>query len=159
MRARRTCLIVSRRDGMAVSVHLIHPTLPSHFSHAFPLPVPFHTRNRDTNDDIALHFHLSISVPGSKNPGAKTPGPDTTTFDETEFQYEPRLNDQRDKDLLDILPDYLTEDICFPRSNAARFYARVVDCLTKKVEVVEEEEHDDEREANGLEEITQVAEE
>ena len=151
MRARRTCLIVSRRDGMAVSVHLIHPTLPSHFSHAFPLPFPFHTRKTftDLTPPIALHFHLSISVPGSKNPGAKTPGPDTTTFDETEFQYEPRLNDQRDKDLLDILPDYLTEDICFPRSNAARFYARVVDCLTKRVQDVEVVEGGDGEEEEG----------
>jgi len=52
--------------------------------------------------------------------------------------------------LFDILPDYLTEDICFPRSNAPKFYARVVDCLTKKVEVVEEDEE--------MEEVTQVKE-
>lgn len=45
--------------------------------------------------------------------------------------------------MLDLLPDYLTEDICFPRSNAAKFYARVVECLTKKVEVVEEDEEDE----------------
>jgi len=118
--------------------------------HSFPhSPFAIHAHNRDANDDIALHFHLSISVPGSKNPGAKTPGPDTTTFDETEFQYEPRLNDQRDKDLLDILPDYLTEEICFPRSNAARFYARVVDCLTKRVQDVEVVEGGDGEEEEG----------
>jgi len=63
--------------------------------------------------------------------------------------------------LLDILPDYLTEDICFPRSNAARFYARVVDCLTKRVEVevVEEEGAGQEGEAegvSGVEERTEV---
>lgn len=50
----------------------------------------------------------------------------------------------RDKDLIEILPDYLTEEICFPRSNAAKFYARVVDCLTKRIEVVEEDEEEEE---------------
>ena len=38
---------------------------------------------------------------------------------------------------MDILPDYLTEEICFPRNNAAKFYGRVVDCMTKRVEVVQ----------------------
>jgi hypothetical protein len=127
MRVRRTCLIVFRPVGMAVRIPSFRPFTTSR-------------QMLTTTPPAALHFHLSISVPGSKNPTAKTPGggADTTTFDDTEFQYEPRLNDERDRDLLDILPDYLTEDICFPRSNAARFYARVVDCLTKRVEVVEE---------------------
>lgn len=89
---------------------------------------------------LALHFHLAVAVPGTST-APKTPG---GGFDDAEFQYEPKLNDERDRDLLDLLPDYLTEDICFPRSNAAKFYARVVDCLTKKLEVVEEEEEESE---------------
>ena len=135
------------------------------FAYPFPLPITHPSLPQQNSILItslsALHFHLSLPVPGSKNPGAKTPGPDTTTFDDAEFQYEPRLNDERDRDLLDILPDYLTEDICFPRSNAARFYARVVDCLMKKVvpEVVEEDVEGDIGERTGVEEITQVAEE
>jgi hypothetical protein len=91
---------------------------------------------KDTLTKLALHFHLAVAVPGS-NPAPKTPG---GSFEDTEFQYEPKLNEERDRELLDLLPDYLTEEICFPRSNAAKFYARVVDCLTKKVEIVEEEE-------------------
>ncbi|KAL1631663.1 hypothetical protein SLS54_000425 [Diplodia seriata] len=55
------------------------------------------------------------------------------SYEEAEFAYTPLLDESRDRDLLDILPDYLTEEICFPRSSAAKFYAKVVDCMTKKV--------------------------
>ncbi len=37
----------------------------------------------------------------------------------------------------------MTEDICFPRANAAKFYARVSECMTKRIEIVEEEEGED----------------
>jgi len=33
-----------------------------------------------------------------------------------------------------LLPDYLVEEITFPRPQAARFYARVGKALTEKVE-------------------------
>lgn len=70
---------------------------------------------------IALHFHLSISS--------------SDAYEDAEFAYMPLLDDNRDRDLIDILPDYLTEEICFPRSHAAKFYAKVVDCMTKKIVV------------------------
>jgi len=47
------------------------------------------------------------------------------------------LDEKNDRELLEILPDYLTEEICFPRSSAAKFYAKVQDCMTRRV-VVEE---------------------
>lgn len=68
----------------------------------------------------ALHFHLT--VPSQSN---------GTSYDEAEFAYTPHLDAQRDADLLAILPDYLSEEICFPRSSASKFYARVVECLMK----------------------------
>lgn len=34
--------------------------------------------------------------------------------------------------MIELMPSYLTEDITFARQNAAKFYARVVDTLTKK---------------------------
>lgn len=34
--------------------------------------------------------------------------------------------------MLELLPDYLTEDITFSRRHAAQFYSRVVETLTKK---------------------------
>ncbi|KAL1954417.1 hypothetical protein VTO42DRAFT_1187 [Malbranchea cinnamomea] len=67
-----------------------------------------------------LHFKLSVSDPEGKG------------FDAAEFQYTPLLDSNRDKYLIDILPDYLTVDITFSRQNAAKFYSRVVDSLTKK---------------------------
>lgn len=58
-----------------------------------------------------------------------TPG---TNFDEEEFAYAPLLDVKNDRQLLDILPDYLTEDIVFPRPAASRFYAKLVDCMSKQ---------------------------
>ena len=74
----------------------------------------------------ALHFHLSIA-----------PTSDGESYNDAEFVYCPLLNENRDKELLDILPEYLTEEIAFPRNHASKFYAKVVDCMTKKV-IIEE---------------------
>ena len=72
----------------------------------------------------ALHFKLSVA----QNADGKG-----VSFDETEFEYAPMLDQNRDRDVLEVLPDYLTEDITFSRKHAAQFYNRVVDALTKKV--------------------------
>lgn len=69
---------------------------------------------------LALHFKLSVSDPEHKG------------FDAAEFQYTPLLDSNRDRDLIDMLPDYLAVDITFSRKNAAKFYGRVVDTLTKR---------------------------
>lgn len=84
----------------------------------------------------ALHFHLSIahdSNSASSNP--KTPS--GLSYEEAEFAYEPLLDESRDRDLMELLPDYLTEEICFPRNHAVKFYSRVVDSMTKKILVEE----------------------
>ena len=60
------------------------------------------------------------------------------SYEETEFAYEPFLDESRDKDIIDILPDYLSEEICFPRNHAVKFYTKVIESMTKRV-VVEEE--------------------
>ncbi|KAF9630571.1 putative chromosome segregation protein [Lasiodiplodia theobromae] len=77
-----------------------------------------------TGRNGTLHFHLAV---------ASDDNPSSQSYEEAEFAYTPLLDENRDRDLLDILPDYLTEEICFPRSSAAKFYAKVVDCMTKKV--------------------------
>lgn len=104
-----------------------------------PSPIP--TTNTDAT---ALHFHLTVANPSpnstNTNSSTNNAAPPPLLYEDAEFQYTPLLDERRDRDLLEILPDYLTEEICFPRSNAAKFYARVVDCLTKRVEVVEAEE-------------------
>jgi small-conductance mechanosensitive channel len=72
----------------------------------------------------ALHFKLSISSPSDKGT--------TTSLESAEFQYSPLLDANRDRQLIDILPEYLTVDITFSRQNAAKFYSRVADTLMKK---------------------------
>lgn len=62
------------------------------------------------------------------------------SYDDAEFTYSPLLEEPRDRDLMAMLPDYLTEEICFPRSNAAKFYSRVVDTMTKKIQLMDEDE-------------------
>lgn len=87
--------------------------------------------NTDTRF-LALHFHLSIANDSSaSNP--KTPS--GLSYEEAEFAYEPLLDENRDRELMDLLPDYLTEEICFPRNHAVKFYSRVVDSMTKKIVV------------------------
>ncbi|PGH06803.1 hypothetical protein AJ79_06445 [Helicocarpus griseus UAMH5409] len=68
-----------------------------------------------------LHFKLAVAH-----------DVENTSFEEAEFQYSPLLDTNRDRDLLKILPEYLTIDITFPRQHASVFYSRVVDTLTKK---------------------------
>lgn len=46
----------------------------------------------------------------------------------------PLLDEKNDCELLDILPDYLTEEIAFPRSQAAKFFAKMSECMSRKVE-------------------------
>ena len=95
----------------------------------------FTSQHRFTNlDYLALHFHLSIANDASiANP--KTPT--GLSYEEAEFAYEPLLDESRDRELIELLPDYLTEEICFPRNHAVKFYTRVVDSMTKKI-VIEE---------------------
>lgn len=71
----------------------------------------------------ALHFKLVV-------------GGDELTekLDEPQFIYMPQLDPNRDQDLIDMLPDYLVEEITFPQSHAARFYSRVMRSLTERLE-------------------------
>ncbi|KIV84365.1 hypothetical protein PV11_00150 [Exophiala sideris] len=86
------------------------------------------TEEGDTYDCIqtgrngTLHFKLFVDHEEMRN----------TSFEETEFLYTPLLDSNRDRDMIALMPSYLTEDITFARQNAAKFYGRVVDTLTKK---------------------------
>ncbi|KAJ5503154.1 Monopolin complex subunit Csm1/Pcs1 [Penicillium fimorum] len=66
-----------------------------------------------------LHFHLVVPKVSAD-------------YDKTEFQYLPHLDPNRDRDLVNLLPDFLTVDITFVRGQAAKFYTRVIDALTKR---------------------------
>lgn len=76
----------------------------------------------DTDSFAALHFKLYVDHEDAK----------TTSFEETEFLYTPMLDVNRDREMIELMPSYLTEDITFARQNAAKFYGRVVDTLTKR---------------------------
>ncbi|KAI1628197.1 chromosome segregation protein Csm1/Pcs1-domain-containing protein [Exophiala viscosa] len=86
------------------------------------------TEEGDTYDCIqtgrngTLHFKLFVDHEEMRN----------TSFEETEFLYTPLLDSNRDRDMIALMPSYLTEDITFARQNAAKFYGRVVDTLTKR---------------------------
>ncbi|KAI6960009.1 hypothetical protein KC355_g12785, partial [Hortaea werneckii] len=72
-----------------------------------------------TGRNGTLHFHLSVA----NETTATTPKtPSGSSYEDAEFAYEPFLDPHRDAALLDLLPDYLTEEICFPRSHAVKFY-------------------------------------
>lgn len=55
-------------------------------------------------------------------------------YEEAHFTYKPQLDSNRDRDLIDMLPDFLVEEITFPRPQAAKFYARVIKSLTERIE-------------------------
>ncbi|RAH71146.1 putative chromosome segregation protein (Pcs1) [Aspergillus aculeatinus CBS 121060] len=73
-----------------------------------------------TGSNGTLHFKLVV------------PHVSSTNYESAEFQYIPLLDDKRDRDLIDILPEYLTVDITFVRQQASKFYTRVIDALTKR---------------------------
>lgn len=71
---------------------------------------------------LALHFKLAIANENSdENP------------DEAEFLYKPQLDEHRDNQLIELLPDFLVEEITFPRPHAAKFYERVLKSMTEKI--------------------------
>ncbi|KZF25464.1 hypothetical protein L228DRAFT_258885 [Xylona heveae TC161] len=73
-----------------------------------------------TGRNGTLHFKLEVAIHGE-------------SYETTEFQYIPLLDANRDRDLLELLPDYLSEEITFPRSQAGRFYAKIVETLTRRI--------------------------
>ncbi|KIY00621.1 uncharacterized protein Z520_03284 [Fonsecaea multimorphosa CBS 102226] len=75
-----------------------------------------------TGRNGTLHFSLFIDQEIAKG----------ASFEETEYLYTPLLDRDRDHEMMKLMPSYLTEDITFARHNAAKFYGRVVDTITKK---------------------------
>jgi hypothetical protein len=84
----------------------------------------------------ALHFHLTLANDTSASSAPKTPS--GSRYEETEFTYEPLLDEGRDSELMDLLPDYLTEDIEFPRHQALKFYHKMLESMMKRIMVEEE---------------------
>ncbi|KAK0627755.1 chromosome segregation protein Csm1/Pcs1-domain-containing protein [Immersiella caudata] len=72
-----------------------------------------------TGRNGTLHFKLAIDVDGAEN------------FEDTQVLYMPQLDPNRDRALIEILPEYLIEEITFPRPQAAKFYARLMKALNE----------------------------
>ncbi|EDN94054.1 hypothetical protein SS1G_09922 [Sclerotinia sclerotiorum 1980 UF-70] len=72
-----------------------------------------------TGRNGTLHFKLGVENEKMANGDA-------------DCRYTPLLDPSRDKPLLELLPDYLVDEIEFPRPQAARFYARITRALTEK---------------------------
>src|SRR5437773_9715721 len=109
------CMIVFRREEMEVRAN---PNLFSAYSNVFDILVSMLT-SRIT----ALHFRLAVANESQSE-----------SYTDATCNYTPLLDEDRDKALLQLLPEYLAEEIMFPREQAGRFYARVVETLTKKRE-------------------------
>ncbi|RHZ69194.1 hypothetical protein Glove_287g15 [Diversispora epigaea] len=54
------------------------------------------------------------------------------TFNGDEYLYEPCINQERDAELLKILPDYLREEISFKKDNSDLFFWRALNFLQKR---------------------------
>ncbi|KAH7375758.1 chromosome segregation protein Csm1/Pcs1-domain-containing protein [Plectosphaerella cucumerina] len=76
-----------------------------------------------TGRNGSLHFKLTIEKEGVSE-----------GYDETQFTFEPQLDDDRDHDLVEFLPDYMTEEITFPRAHAPRFFQRLTRALEEQSE-------------------------
>ncbi|KAI0025539.1 chromosome segregation protein Csm1/Pcs1-domain-containing protein [Xylariomycetidae sp. FL0641] len=77
-----------------------------------------------TGRNGTLHFKLAIDVEGSEDKYSS----------DAQFMYLPQLDAARDSELIDTLPDYLVEEITFPRLHAAKFYSRVMKALTERLD-------------------------
>ncbi|EPE08335.1 chromosome segregation protein [Ophiostoma piceae UAMH 11346] len=74
-----------------------------------------------TGRNGSLHFKLCIDDEAS------------TDGEDAQFVYTPQLDPSRDAALVEMLPDYLVEEISFPRMQAAKFYKRVMQSLTEEL--------------------------
>lgn len=93
---------------------------------------------------LALHFHLSVLHDSIKTPGGKN------EYDDYDYVYDPHLDEDRDRQLMAVLPDFLREsDIDFSRHDALKFFTKIFDSTTKKVVMEGDEEGGREREAEG----------
>ncbi|KAJ4864519.1 chromosome segregation protein csm1/Pcs1 domain-containing protein [Trichoderma breve] len=76
-----------------------------------------------TGRNGTLHFKLALEDMDSAD-----------SYEDVQFAYRPQLDASRDGDLIEALPDYLTEEITFPRNQAPKFYARVIKSLMERLD-------------------------
>ncbi|KAL4918657.1 chromosome segregation protein Csm1/Pcs1-domain-containing protein [Aspergillus aurantiobrunneus] len=89
-------------------------------------------RDVKKRDEDSLYDCIQTGVNGTLHFKLVVPHVSSTNFETAEFQYIPLLDENRDRELVDVLPEYLTVDITFVRQQASKFYTRVIDALTKR---------------------------
>ncbi|KAM7202838.1 hypothetical protein V8F33_002496 [Rhypophila sp. PSN 637] len=75
-----------------------------------------------TGKNGTLHFKLLEVVDDLEGAGG--------VGEEPQLRYMPQLDPDRDRAMMEILPNFLVDEIEFPRSHVDKFYARVVKALT-----------------------------
>ncbi|KAI5304731.1 hypothetical protein KEM56_006045 [Ascosphaera pollenicola] len=101
----------------------------------------------DTSDNVydciqtGLHatLHFKLWIPHDDD--GKMASHNSATI-----RYTPLLENAVDRQALRILPDYLTTEITFARTEAPKFYRRVIRTLDQKIEDEEEEDEEEEEE-------------
>jgi hypothetical protein len=81
-------------------------------------PTPCYRALSILTEPPALHFKLAVTN--------DDPAKD---YDAAQYIYTPQLDPSRDRALIELLPDFLTTEIAFPRAQLAKFYIRVVRAL------------------------------
>lgn len=76
-----------------------------------------------TGRNGTLHFKLSVDGGGGEEHGSGGGGADC--------YYTPQLDAGRDRALIDVMPEYLLDEISFPQVQAGKFYARVLKALNE----------------------------
>ncbi|RFU77022.1 chromosome segregation [Trichoderma arundinaceum] len=76
-----------------------------------------------TGRNGTLHFKLALEDLDAAD-----------SYEDVQFAYRPQLDSSRDGDLIEVLPDYLTEEITFPRNQASKFYTRVIKSLMERLD-------------------------
>ncbi|KAK4662982.1 hypothetical protein QC763_601390 [Podospora pseudopauciseta] len=69
-----------------------------------------------TGRNGTLHFKLTMS---------------SGDGDESQCEYNPMLDTNRDRALIDVLPEFLVDEIAFPRAQAGKFYQRIMRALNE----------------------------
>ncbi|CEL02357.1 hypothetical protein ASPCAL03528 [Aspergillus calidoustus] len=89
-------------------------------------------RDVKQRDEDTLYDCIQTGVNGTLHFKLAVPRVSSADFGTAEFQYIPLLDENRDRELVATLPEYLTVDITFVRQQASKFYTRVIDALTKR---------------------------
>ena len=72
---------------------------------------------------LALHFKLVLEKPDASD-----------NYADVDVTYQPQLDPDRDEEMMEILPDYLIDEITFPRPQASNFYRRVIKSLNEQLD-------------------------